>query len=828
MNQWLLGVRALPARAPHRSNLAFERFTFAILSSLASLVCVSAPASAGQSGSVVGKLVVQAPTLQRFVLRGTLPVPPGTYRPGEAGSPFRIRGPQGGLYQTQIEVVSLYPNSTDGADVVELLTRVNRPPQATPGTPLSFDVVMMPSHAVSHRRNEAVEALIEEPRSVVLRTRDVFGHRYEADLLRDMRLSIDQDLRTLRDGRICRQERTHESLLPKPPVAGVLGTLPHMMGVHAYVSTWANEDFLSIDLRVHNGHNGLLEHDDRDDPMGKLYFSELELVVPDGWVLLSAIKTPALGGTFDENDNRVTPLVRAIGGGKLHMMPPQAQFNRRLILARENAARRALSMIREEGLAFCRRGQNAQGQPLYSWWNPQTARYWAQNLRLPDLAYLEAPSDSAAEMEQEYGDLFTVLTQGTPGQWPIVSGRLGWAHPYGLKTGGMVSGAEIFFFDGLKTAWGASQAGYRSYQLTHRMYAERHPTTLFNPNGDSYSLEDWIVQGVNGPFLPNWMFLVPWLPLGDPFGFTTAPTFQVDAVAAQGRQPDYENDLLDYQWIDTQHLIRYTRSAKVLAWLGNDGLAKEDLRLQAELCRATYTALPQTDSGWAITTGLLYDRRHVDDHPGDGIVIDRGEGWILDTVATAYALGDADFRARTLPWFRDFVDLLEDGQSTCSGTMMSKPVTSHFAGQYRILQSISETILQNGLWGVMTSAFEGRDASVVQQIEGVLDRSTRAMISDEVWDESTDSPHFYTALGPYQQDLAPFCGFVPAGGHEGNDGWQTWNVYVFGHLLTGDPRFLARATDMAGGTLTPPAMGQDNHPGELETRAGLISLLQTL
>jgi len=789
------------------------------------------PNSTGQlellagGGEVVAQLSLAAPASGSFVLHGTLPVPRRLHHPDDELSPFALRGPDGVLCPAQVETVSRYPRGEDGSDVVEILARVQRPEDVDPGERLDFEVVLAEHEPDRHRASSAVRTLMRTPRAVVLRTEDVFGHPYEADLLRDLR-DVDPEMRILKEGPVARQVRTHETLVPRVEVPGPLGTLPHMMGVHAYVTTWSREEFFSIDLRVHNGHDGLSGHDPLDDPMGMLYFDGLELAVPPGWTVLQAYRTPSLGAPYTEWERTVLPLVAPLAGTKLHVLPPQAQFHRRLVVVREGAEARALELLREEGLAFCREGQRADGQPYFSWWNPRTARYWAQNLPLPNLDYLENPAESREELRHDFEDLNQALTLGTPGPWPVVSPRLGWAHPFGLNTGGMVSGAEIFFFDGVKTARSASRKGYRTFQMTHRMYCERHRTALYDGDGDAYSLEDWIVQGQNGPYLPTWIFLVPWLSLGDPYGFGSAPTFQVDAVAAQGRQPAYEDALLDFDWIDTAHLIRYTRSAKVLAWLGNDAIAKDDLRLQAELCRATYSLLPQNDQGFAITTGALFDRRYVDDHPRDGFVIDRGEGWILDTVAAAYALGDGDFRRRTLPWFEDVIDLIADGQSECGGTIMSKPNLNHFAGQYRLLQSISETILQNGLWGVLTTALNGVEPEYAATVRGVLRESTYAMISATVWNDVTNTPHFYTALGPYDQEQPPFCGWVPPDGHEGDDGWQTWNVYVFGHLLTGDFRFLDRAQQMAGGTLTPQSIGQDVHAGELETRAGMISFLQ--
>lgn len=780
----------------------------------------------GGATTVVAQLSLAAPNARRFVLRGTLPLPPKLFFPGQNLSPFKIRDPQGGIVKAQVEAVSLYPTALQGADVVEVLALVQQPPNSQPGSRLTYDVLLEDNVPSPHRSTESVRELLGLPGTVVLRTRDVFGHRYEADLLRDLRTADEAELRILRAGPVARQIRTHEDLIPRQPVTGHFGTLPHLMGVHSYVTTWRDEEFISLDLRVHNGHDGLVHGPSGNDPMGKIYFDSLELVVPEGWKLFQAYPTPSMGTPYVDKKRSVNPIVKPLGGDQLHMMPPQAQFHRRFVLVREGHERRAISMLREEGLAFCKPGERDDETPFFSWWDPLTARYWAQNLPLPNLNYLETPAQSRVEMREEFQSLHNALTSGSSGPWPIISGNLGWAHPYGLKVGNMHGGSEIYFFDGIKTAWGASQFGYRTFQMTHRMYTERHATALFDNDGESFALEDWIIEGPNGPYMPAWMFMVPWLQLGDPFGFTSAPTFQADAVALQGRQPDYEDRLEQFQWIDAQHLIRYTRSAKVLAWLGNDAIAKDDLKMQAELCRATYTILPQTSSGMSITTGLRYDRDYVEGHPHDGFVIDRGEGWMLDTVASAYAVSDRNFRRRTLPWFEDVVDLIVEGQSTCSGTIMSKPNLAHFGGQYRILQSISETILQNGLWGAWTTALEGARPLVSSNVSRILERSTDAMISAEVWDDSTDSPHFYTALGPYDQSQPPFCGWVPNGGHEGNDGYQTWNVFVYGFRVSGNLRFLHRASQMAGGTLTPASIGQGNHPGELETRAGMISFLQ--
>ena len=780
-------------------------------------------------GDVLAQVEVAAPITTRFILRATLPVPPELYPLEEEGvSPFAIRDSLGNEVNAQVEIVSRYPDPTDGADVVEVLASVERPPGSLIGDRLTYSVIWSPNYPVSHYITDNVRQLVETPESLVLRTRDVFGHWYEADLLTDYRDEDPDELVVMRDGTAAHQVRTHETLFPRNPTSGTTGTLPHMMGVHTYLTTWQSENFISIDVRVHNGHDGHDQTTDLDDPAGTVYFDGLELVAPTGWTLIHAFPCPTTGLRYTEGSTEVWPLIASIGGGTLHVMHAQQMFHRRLVLARSGHENSAVSAVEEQGLGFCRKGMTGEGFELFSWWNTQTARYWPQNLPLPDLEYMEPMTSSRNELYYDFEEIRQALRAGTPGPWPVIEGNIGWAHPWGPPFGAMHGGSEIYFWDGVKTAWSASNDGYRMFQATHRMYTERHPTALYDEHGGPHHLEDWIVEGANGDYLPTWMWLTPQLYLGDAFGFLDTPTFQVDAVAAQGRAPDYDELLESFNEIDTQHLIRYTRSPKVLAWLGNDALAKDDLVLQGELCRASYTMLPQTEGGQAIIIGALDARRYVDLHPGWGFDIDRGHGWILDAAAAAYAFGDVAWRDEVRSWYVDYVDLVEDGQSTCTGAMQSTPNGNHFGAQYRVLQSISECIIQNAIWGMRTTVFGDHDPTTVARIDSVLAGSTGAMISPLVWDEAGDVPFFYTALGPMDDDLPPFCTYVPPDGEEGQDGWQTWNVYVFGLLATGDAYYLERARQMAGGVLTVEEIGMDTHTGELETRAGMISLLQSL
>ena len=171
---------------------------------------------------------------------------------------------------------------------------------------------------------------------------------------------------------------------------------------------------------------------------------------------------------------------------------------------------------------------------------------------------------------------------------------------------------------------------------------------------------------------------------------------------------------------------------------------------------------------------------------------------------------------------------MDVGRSHCTGTIMADPSNEHLGGKYRVLQSISEAIIQNGLWGMRETVFRGRDAERAEQLRLTLRDSCASMISPTVWNQEQAAPNFYTAFGPHDVEQPPFCGYLPPDGTEGTDDWQTWAMLAYGYQLSGDPIFLTRATQMADGMLTATNIGVDFIPSQLENRIGILSLLEDL
>jgi hypothetical protein len=372
----------------------------------------------------------------------------------------------------------------------------------------------------------------------------------------------------------------------------------------------------------------------------------------------------------------------------------------------------------------------------------------------------------------------------------------------------------------------ASRAGYRTYQLVHRMYNSRHATTLYDGDGEPTRLESWLQPGgPAGHWNPTWVWIKPVLWLGDPFGFNLAPTFQVDAVHALGKKPDYEEALLAYQYIGDSHLVRYLRPLKVLAWLGNDALAKDDLLMQAEVVRLTYSDYPNSPGGDAIAIGMYLVSQFVEQFPNAGARVHRGTGWEIDTVASAYAIATPAWRVALERWCDSIVDLMEKAQDGCTGVLGSNPSLDYFNAQYRLRQSISESILENALWGLRSTVYGDRRPRQVERLETILTASSYAMVSDLYWSASQGRPYFFAAHGLIDEQQPPFCSFVPRGGLSGYDNYQGWPTLSYAYRLTGDGVFLNKALEMAGG---------DVHgvlkwgSGYLENAAPIVALFQEL
>ena len=373
-----------------------------------------------------------------------------------------------------------------------------------------------------------------------------------------------------------------------------------------------------------------------------------------------------------DDGGRMRSLVKALPGGALHMMGPQAQFVRRLTLRRTDQPACAPAGAFVEGLVFCQPGRG-----LWSWF--ALPAYFPQMALLPTLEGiradgLEGHAAVEARLLKERDHLLTHLRSGRSDGNQISGSVMGWSHPRGYSHGGAVSGVDIGFVEGHRTAWAASHAGYERLQALHRMSLARQPDAQYALNGDPIGLEGWLdAQGrVPFDFRQNG-YMVP-----HEFQYVCkrgpAPNAHVAEVARRKLRPPYDpgnphqadgeiprqkEALFAWMHHDDQHMIRHSKNLKALVWLGNDPLAKDGLRHVASLFRLWFHDRPHIPVDWSHGITLRNFTQWAQKFPGHGLPIGREHAWGMDISAAEYQLASPATRANRLPWITKIVELFE-------------------------------------------------------------------------------------------------------------------------------------------------------------------------
>ncbi len=779
-----------------------------------------------QDDEVVALLRMKAPQSEDFILSATLPVPPGTLTDGALGVPLSVAGVGSVADPTQVEIVSRYPNPDDGADVVQIIAHVRRPAGAEPGDTIEFKVGLNPHTTYELEIESHVDTLLSAPGAIKLLAEDALGHAYQADLLTTLR-DESGDAETQLDGVCARRIKTHEVLLPVDVETGSLGTLPHLMGVHSYLTLFRGQNYAQLDLHVHNGMDGRSAATTSDDLLDDLYFKNLKLRLPNGWDVAFSFDIPGQGAVTEQGGYTVTDLVSAQSGNRMHLMPKMSHFVRRLVLYRSDAANQAQELAASDYMAFCQPGTTPIGLPRWSWWNEDTARYYPQNHRLPEFDFVGL-ENIEGELSGKLASWENQLSNGSAGNFPFESPRLGWAHPFGVGYGGMTGGGGITTFDGLKTAWAASRAGLRMSQIRMGSTVDRQPQVLFNATGNPTSYTDLVVRPENrAPYIPLWFYVTP-SPGDHFFDFDAAPQFQNEHVASNNLAPAYEGSLRSFKPIDYQHFIRYTRDLKSLAWLSNDALSKDLLEAAAETYRLSFHEYNNSNYNHVQCTGLRYALDHVSENPGMGVPMGRSNAWGIDAAVAAYSFGDDELRESYLPWFDMVTTLFQDGQSTCTGNLMSYYIGNHFSGQYRVRQAMENAFLENLLLAMGSSVYAGVDEARVESLNSILVESVRSSMSGRFWNEQEAAPYFNNAVGPTDINGGNFCWNAPEGTASPYvNRTEYYSSLAYAFEISGEEFFLFRASQMLGGgdALARLREGQGSN---IQNTAGLLALLQAM
>lgn len=331
-----------------------------------------------------------------------------------------------------------------------------------------------------------------------------------------------------------------------------------------------------------------------------LYFTALGLEVPSGLRWTPLLPDPAVA----------EPLL--VKSGK-HVLPQRWERSFRVIVHRDGTTP-DLSL---------------EGWAVGDW---SKGGYMAQSLAVPSLAHTTI--DLVPKQLDDF-DRLRRLQPTSPGSPPV---NFLWP-AQGIYYGGMTGGVEIEQFHAVPLAYSGQPEGLLSEYVEQLRYASRQMGCIYQANGLPVDQDTVLNPDGSQPFdLFNNVFLGN-PPKDAPFDFSkTGPGNGFST---------YDPNL--FAPIDSQHLVRRTKANKALVWLDNDPLAKRYSMMDAELGRMAF---------YEGTGGRLSDPVKK----AQGSELGRGEAWVADAMAFAYAISDPAWRRQHLPWFQRFVGILGKAQ----------------------------------------------------------------------------------------------------------------------------------------------------------------------
>lgn len=793
-------------------------------------------------GSRVGEFELSAPAGDpaqgnAFLLHGMLPVPQSAFPPSQTPTTWLgVLDSDGSMQVAQLERATRYGNGDTA--VFEVLARVHRDPSRTPGTRVIYPVHLLhdptgasfqtagPTHGVPTEIGD----LASGARKILIVASDCFGNKYYSAPLGM------HNKKVFREGPYQTTARSYSTLKPYPAVAGSQGTLPGLLGVHAFVTQSSGSNVLGLDLRIHNGMVG--ENPQSQDPIRPVYVQSVQIYVPAGFTVLNSLNDPhwspqGVAVTWNGKDYTSFDIVKPLAGGKMHVIDKLAQTHRRLavtVTGNETLARASLDL---DGLAFNRQGVDPANpqQSLWSWWNPQTSNFM-QGGSLPHMIFWGAAALRNDLANKFQGDKSVFESGSVTGVYPWNSpgGPLG-GQSGGVQYGGMTGGTDIFMNNGVDAAFAGSREAIRHAALLHQAYANRQPNVLFKPDGSPLSILDIQSTNASGPCVLFKFFLFPEGSYGlNYFKLSEPANFQENYVANQNLKPSYEADHFAFMCQDYQHQIRYTRHLFTLAFLSNDPLAKEDLEAAANNARLAEPELRICGNNNAM--GVLAALQFGNASPGTASgYFGRGQGWITYANTLYYAMANDAWRAQTRPWLDMTVDAAQKVQVPCTGVLYAMVSSKTNNPNARVRQHFEQMIWNNSLAAMLANVYEGTGSPKEATVRHVLEESAYSFVRPVAW-LNGQGPWKFLAVSDLNPATAPnYCNLpLPPNSVADIDNYMLYDTFAHGFRMTGDATFIAKAIEISGGNMNTlkaklETVGYNNN---IENNAQLLRLMQEL
>lgn len=697
-----------------------------------------------------GRTTPNAPLLARacLPLPNDFELPEG--QPGQvAMTPLAFGAPDGRLVPCQIEVVTRGPSGR--AEVIELLAPIELP-AFTPNDNAwqASQYLRLPVHRGRFELPEPQPAhadvsdwLAGGP--AALRAHDVHGNLYIGELLQPLRITVRAAGPYVR--------RLDLVTVMRPVVGNKSPTvLPHLFGVHAHVTIVAGDPRVALDLRIHAGLTSGAAEDGADDtPVGGIWFQQLELDLPPHWTSEAQFPDSAFGTERIESGRTRRTLVAPLAQGHLHCMPPAGQMQRRLVLRPRDARNGHPAW---DGLGFPVPGPAESGLNREGWWSwssETTACYLPQRVELPGWLRVVGGEDIGLDSwrnrsVERLASWARLVRAGSADGKQVFAAAMGWCHPLGTPLEGTTDAAAATLVAGLEAVTLRERAELERLALEHQLDVARHPVAMWLPDGRPAGLAAWRSPDGTLPFVFDTSSHPQPPELRLPAEGGHAPAAHLEAGRSGAVRPPYDTgtafdssgmvptdstDVVAWRAHPGEGLAPFLKRAEALAWLANDRLAIEDLRLEAERFRLMVHDAPRTleigahdtraNAPAASASGerslsLLDLESIAERRPHCGLPIDRRHALGLDAVVAAYALAEDSWREEFSPWLNRLTDTLLLGAMP-NGLIARGPAGGLLGGHFDVARADDVAWLLHARRVLVEGVYRGVDAGRAAALE---------------------------------------------------------------------------------------------------------------
>jgi hypothetical protein len=265
---------------------------------------------------------------------------------------------------------------------------------------------------------------------------------------------------------------------------------------------------------------------------------------------------------------------------------------------------------------------------------------------------------------------------------------------------------------------------------------DRERICSFSPNGNPLTPEDWLDNG-------DQIFAYT-EDLGTDNNSINHPKYERLRNASSACS--YESSLYDYQYIYASHKSRTTLHSETLAWLSNDELAKDILRMHGANTRMAATHYTILNGGTSAIAGTVTYKTGGADGLGNGWLwrddgtsnshksMTRRDSWIINTISNALAF---ESNPTTRGYFNEWGEAMAEVYRLAghgskglllrdSGNLLSQASTAATAADpalepYDIIKTFEHNLILIGLRGLL-DRFE-LSASTKRQLTSIYRRS---------------------------------------------------------------------------------------------------------